>query len=124
MEGSSVGRTSLLLYISHSQETLASVGEETKERDCLPVVPVWCHYPSSGITKCLYNLPLKGKFRSIFHSSSGRLVLSTQRSNLRRQSILGSLAIRKLAIEPYYVDFLLMLSTLNYGSVRFNLMSQ
>lgn len=69
-------------------------------------------------------LSLKVKFSSILRFKSSRLVLGTERTNLTRQSILGSLAIRKFVIKPYYVDFLLMSQTLNYGTVRFNLIPQ
>lgn len=107
-------RPSSLLSISHSQETLASVGEETKEEDRLYVPSVWCFsvvvVPLAS-PQTLYN-PLKVAFSSRFHFNSGRLVLSAELSNLSRQSILGSLAIRKFAIKPYYVDFLLMSPTL------------
>lgn len=118
--GTCVGSASLLLSISHSIETLASVGEETKEESRLQFFRP-CLFDFS---KFLFDLPLKMKFSSIFHCSTGRLVLSIGRSNLTRQSILGSFATRKLAIRPYYVEFLLMCQTLNYGSVWFNLIPQ
>lgn len=65
-----IWRVSLLLSVSHSQETSASAGDETPEEDCLSALLVWC-FSVASISEFLHDIPLKSKkkFSSIFISA-------------------------------------------------------
>lgn len=121
--GGLICREGFFVIVRQSQPRNLSFSE-TRLKRSFPCLVLLCHDPPAGILEFHSNLPLKVIFSSIFHFSSGRLVLSTELSNQTRQLILGSLAIRKFTIKPYYVVFLLMSWALNYRSVHFNSISQ